>query len=115
MLAPENRLVATRDFDAVYKNGRFFSFESVALKVAKNGLETTRVGLSVGLKFSPRAVDRNRAKRWLREIARKNLGEMKTGFDVVIMLKKESVFPTLQTLEQSFRGAILRGKLLIKS
>ncbi len=113
MLALENRLVAGRDFNAVYKCGRFFSFENIVLKVAKNGLETTRVGFSVGLKFSPRAVERNQVKRWLREIVKKHLGEMKKGFDVIVMPKKEATFPVRQKLEQNLLSAILRGNLLI--
>ncbi len=114
MLSRENRLTLGKDFDLVYKNGRFFSSENVSLKVASNKLNTIRIGFSIGIKFSSTAVARNQAKRWLRDIVRKHLEEMKSGCDIVIMLKKEATEPTYQKLEQSLKNALQRGNLLIK-
>jgi len=114
MLPKENRLILGKDFDLVYKNGCFFSFGNVSLKISKNNLKKTRIGFSIGVKFSPRAVDRNRAKRCLREIIRKSLIEMKTGFDVVIMLKKKKHFPIYENLEQDLKKALIKGNLIVK-
>ena len=114
MLNRENRLILGKDFDLVYKNGRFFSFESIVLKVLKNEAENTRVGLSIGIKFSPSAVSRNEVKRWLREIVRKHLKEIKSGFDIIIIPKKEKKNPTYQALEQDLKNALQKGDLIVK-
>lgn len=114
MLNRENRLILGKDFDLVYKNGRFFSFESVVLKVLKNETENTRVGLSIGIKFSPSAVSRNKVKRWLREIVKKHLKEIKNGFDIIIIPKKEKENLTYQALEQNLKNALQRGNLIVK-
>ena len=114
MLPRENRLVSGKNFDAVHKTGRFFSFEEIVLKVARNSQKETRIGFSIGLKFSPRAVQRNKARRWLREISKKHLPKIKSGLDVVIMLKKGKDFPTYQQLTQNLEAALRRGNLFIK-
>jgi len=114
MLLRENRLISGRDFDAVYREGRFLSSGNLSLKARKNGLGKTRIGFSIGLKFSPEAVKRNKARRWLREIARKQMENIQKSVDIVVMLKKEATFPTYQELENNFQKALLRGNLTIK-
>lgn len=88
MLPYKNRLISSKDFQAVYRYGRFFSFGAIFLKTKKNNVGYTRVGFSVGVNFSKKAVERNRAKRQLREGVKKNLDKIKKGLDIVIMLKK---------------------------
>jgi ribonuclease P protein component len=88
MLPYKNRLINRGDFERVYRYGNFFSFGNITLKVGKNKLNLTRIGFSVGIKFSKKAVERNRIKRQLREIVHKNLNKIKDGFDLVVMIKK---------------------------
>jgi|WetSurMetagenome_2_1015567.scaffolds.fasta_scaffold151331_1 ribonuclease P protein component len=88
MLPYKNRLIKRTDFEKVYKYGRLFYFENVAVKIIKNGIDESRIGFSVGIKFSKKAVERNRAKRQLREILRKMLAKIEKGADVVVMIKK---------------------------
>ncbi|MFA7319267.1 MAG: ribonuclease P protein component [Parcubacteria group bacterium] len=114
MLFRENRLILGRDFNVAYREGRFLSSGNISLKVRENGLEKTRIGFSIGLNFSNKAVDRNKAKRWLREIAKKQLKNIGKSVDMVVMLKKEPTFPTYQALESNFQKALSRGDLIIK-
>ncbi|MDR3558852.1 MAG: ribonuclease P protein component [Candidatus Pacebacteria bacterium] len=88
MLPPKNRLIKKKDFETVHRLGRFFSFGLLAAKVSRNTREETRLGFAVGIKFSKKAVQRNRIKRQLREIVRLNLEKIKPGFDVVVVVRK---------------------------
>lgn len=88
MLPFKNRLTRRRDFEKIQKSGQFFSEANIALKIAKNGLPETRIGFVVGMKFAKKAVERNQAKRQLRDIFQKSLPQIKKGFDVVVMIRK---------------------------
>jgi len=88
MLPFKNRLTKRKDFERVQKSGQFFSEANIALKMAQNGLPETRVGFVVGMKFAKKAVERNQAKRQLRDILQKSLPQIKGGFDVVVMIRK---------------------------
>lgn len=113
MLPFKNRLTKRRDFEAVYKHGRFFSFGVVSLKVKENGLLESRIGFSVGLSFSKRAVVRNRVKRQLREIFRTNLNKINPGLDIVVMIRKEEKEKTKSgALESMLKEALNKGKLI---
>jgi ribonuclease P protein component len=113
MLSRENRLINQKDFEEVHRRGIFFSFGEVLLKVKKNNLKKTRIGFSIGIKFSPKAVERNRVKRQLRGILRKNMQNINAGYDVIISIKKvvEKNIPT-NILEQSLTTALKKAKLL---
>jgi len=90
MLPRKNRLIEAKDFEVINRRGTFFSFGEVFLKVRENNSEETRVGFSIGLKFSSKAVERNRVKRQLRDIFRKNIDKLKKGHDLMISLRKSS-------------------------
>jgi len=86
MLAFKNRLKKQKDFERVFKDGEGFKQGFLYLKVIKNGLQSTRFGFVVSKKFSKKAVDRNKAKRVIREIIKNNLSEIKSGLDVVVVV-----------------------------
>ena len=89
MLPFDNRLVKRRDFERVYKLGRYIFSGNIGLKFVKNDFKETRLGIAVGIKFSKKATIRNLAKRRIREILRKHWGKIEKGFDVVISVRTE--------------------------
>lgn len=76
-----------KDIEKVFKSGNFGCNGFLCSKFNQNGLEYSRIAISIGLKFSKKAVERNRAKRVLREAIRKNYGKIKSGYDLVFYLK----------------------------
>jgi ribonuclease P protein component len=114
MLPFRNRLVKRKDFEKIYKYGNFFCFGVIGIRTLKNELNNVRIGLSVGLKYSKKTVERNKAKRQIREIAKKNLTKIKTGFDMVVTIKKEENKKINQKeLEAMYLKALEKAGLII--
>ncbi len=90
MLEKKNRICLDKEFDRVFKTGQSFYGKVLGIKATKNDLQLSRFGLMVGLKVSKKAVIRNKIKRQLRDIIRKELPLLKEGRDVVII-----VFPLI--------------------
>ncbi len=68
----------------------------MTVAAAENGLETTRLGLSVGRVVWKQAVRRNRVKRVLREAFRLERRELPAGVDLVLIPAK-GVQPELES------------------
>lgn len=82
--------------------------------VAPNGLQTNRLGISVGSAHGS-AVQRNRLKRLIREVWRKNQHQMSKGYDYVVMpaKKNRASLPTYQEVDASL--VALMEKLMTRS
>lgn len=85
MLAKKNRLTKREDFSRVYSKGLYVSINGIAIKYARSENVETRIGLSVGKKFSKKATQRNRIKRLLRQASRAHIQNIKAGFDIIII------------------------------
>lgn len=115
MLPFKNRLVKRKDFDKIQQRGNFFSEANIAIKIVKNDLPDSRIGVIVGLKFSKKAVERNHAKRQIRDLAQKSLPHLKKGFDIMIMIrKKEGEKIIFKKLEQNIIDVFKKSTLLEK-
>jgi ribonuclease P protein component len=88
MLARQFRITKKEDFEAVYRRGRSFSLGMITMAARDNGSDLTRFGIVVSTKFSKYAVERNRIKRQIREIVRKNGKHIKSGYDIVFGARK---------------------------
>jgi ribonuclease P protein component len=83
-----HRLSRSRDFDAVYRHGRSVSTRSFTLYwFQREDDDGPRLGLAVSKKAVPRAVDRNRIKRRLRELWRARAEELPRGRDYVLVVR----------------------------
>jgi len=85
MLPKENRLKKEKEFEAVFKGGRTLRGKSVFLKYLINGTNETRIGFVVSKKISKLAVERNKAKRRMRDIVRLKKDSLKDGLSIVIV------------------------------
>jgi ribonuclease P protein component len=82
----ENRLTSSRDVRRTLSDGRRGSSELVLCFVRREGDAPARVGVTTTRRFAG-AVERNRAKRLLREAARRLVAELPSGMDVVLMAR----------------------------
>jgi ribonuclease P protein component len=88
MLSAENRLKSKKDIDFVFRSGRMITNDFLCLKYHPNKKDRTRVAFSLGLSYSKSAVERNRAKRIMREAVRLHIEKIRSGFDLVFFLRK---------------------------
>ena len=84
-----SRLLRTREFDRVFRERRSASSAILTIYGAPNGLQHSRLGLSIG-KQAGGAIERNRVKRLLREAFRTSRGEIPPGFDFVAVARKDA-------------------------
>ncbi|HRY59966.1 MAG TPA: ribonuclease P protein component [Patescibacteria group bacterium] len=92
-----------KEFDLVYKKGKVFfgTFFALRVLVVKDAKDF-RVGIVVSNKILPKAVERNKKKRQLREIIRLNQGRLISGVWISLVLKKGSEDSNYQELEKEF-------------
>lgn len=69
-----------------------------------------RIGFSITKKFG-NAVQRNRIKRQLREILRLQYNQLKNGYDIIFVVRKEARGASYQMLEGAVYNLLRRGKL----
>lgn len=113
MLPYVNRLTRKEDYEAVYRKGKPLFCEDIVFNILENGLSEVRIGVLVGVRFSKKAVDRNRIKRQIREIMQKNLVKMRSGMDIVISLKKTSQKDlSSEKIKIMLENALKKGKLI---
>ena len=77
------RLVRRSEFEGVYRGGRRRSSQQFSVFYRANGTLDSRFGISVK-KALGGAVVRNRIRRRIREILRRNQAEIASGWDFVI-------------------------------
>ena len=87
MLPKKYRLNKRKDFENVFKNGKFFYNQYVTVKYLKNELDLPRLAFVVSNKISKKAVERNKIKRRLRAIFYTSLKEVRPGLDYIIIVK----------------------------
>jgi ribonuclease P protein component len=75
------------------------------LFVLENQLAVGRIGIAATKKLGG-AVQRNRAKRLIREVFRRN--KLAPGFDVVVVPKRELFDASLTALEADYRNTLER-------
>jgi len=73
------------DFKRAYSKGSRARGACMTVAVCANGLEVSRMGLSIGKRCWKSAVKRNRVRRVFREAFRLSLPELPTGIDVVLI------------------------------
>ena len=107
------RLRKNEDFKLVYKKGKNYWNRNLVLYKRKNGLGYSRIGFSITKKFG-NSVERNRAKRRLKEICRLNFHNIENGYDIIIIPKKNVMYINYKQLERArlhiFKISHLRSK-----
>jgi ribonuclease P protein component len=99
------RIRRRAEFQTVYARGvRVHSRYSTVFILSNEG-GVGRLGIAATKKLGG-AVQRNRAKRLIREVFRRN--KIANGFDVVVIPKRELLDASLSTLETDYRTLLER-------
>jgi ribonuclease P protein component len=102
---PEERIRRRAEFKQVYERGVRIHSRYSTVFILPNQRGVGRLGIAATRKLGG-AVQRNRAKRLIREVFRRN--KIANGFDVVIIPKRELLDATLSTLEADYRTLLER-------
>ncbi len=86
----QGRIKKKKHFESIFKNCLKFGTRYCWVYVAKAVGETPKVAFVAGKKVG-NSVKRNRAKRLLKEVYRKNQMNVKLGHDWIFIAKKELV------------------------
>lgn len=108
------RLRHAADLDGLYRNGQRLFHPLAILIIASNGLELSRFGFAAGRGVG-KAVDRNRAKRLLREAARKRLNQVRPGWDCLFIARKATAEATYKDVDEAVKQLLRRATLLDSS
>jgi ribonuclease P protein component len=113
-LPQDARLRNSADFRAVYNGGRRFEGRLMTVFILSKGLERHRLGITASRKMSLRAVDRNRAKRLLREAFRLSSAELdalKAKYDWVFNARRKIMDAELNSVMEELRRVIAQVML----
>jgi len=96
-----NIIKKNKDFKRVYKYGKSYADKNLVFFILKNNNKNTRFGITTAKKIN-KAVTRNKIRRRLKEIVRKNINNIKKGYDVVVMSRVRGKDCSYKDLETSF-------------
>jgi len=103
---PDEHIRRRAEFQQVYERGTRVHGRFSTLFLLPNNLPIGRLGIAATRKLGG-AVARNRAKRLIREVFRRN--NVAAGFDVVVVPKRELLDASLTALEAEYRHNLERS------
>ena len=100
-----------------FKKGRFFNaplftLKFLPLKNISPNLENSLFSITVSLKIEKKAVKRNRIRRQVYEIIRHLLPDLKPGWAIAILAKKEILDKKYHQIEEELQKAFREIKIL---
>lgn len=101
------RLLKSRDFRRVYEQGQRYHCSLFTIFALQNAQTHSRLGVTV-TKHIGRAVVRNRCKRLVREVFRRNKWRLPEKLDLVVNVKHPMAEATYQETERQFLRFIER-------
>lgn len=105
------RLRKNMEFKRVYNGGKSYWNRNLILYVRKNDLENSRIGITITKKIG-NAVVRNRIRRRMKEILRLKLRNIKSGYDLILIPKKNVQDISYKDLESAMIHIMSISKIL---
>jgi ribonuclease P protein component len=107
-LSRRERLKNRPQFQAVFDRGRRVSSRFMTILTLPNDRDEARLGIVASKKLG-HAVQRNRAKRRIRDLFRRHKRDLGTpGLDVVVIPKRELLDAAFASLDADYRSVLRR-------
>lgn len=103
-LSAKYRLSDKSEIKKTLKMGKRLDSDLFYIKFLPNSANLSRFAIITGLKVSKSAVLRNRIRRRLSEIIRLNILEVKSGYNIVLMIKPRALSQEYKNL----KGALIK-------
>jgi len=97
------------EFRRLYRSGKSTVDAYIAVYYKKYRKSGNRLGITATKKIGC-AVERNRARRLIREAYRLCEDEFPTGLDIVVVARRKAVFANMQTIRGSLRKALAQKR-----
>lgn len=111
MLKKQFRVTENRDFQIIYKKGKYGQEKAFKINFLGNRRSFSRFTVVVSKKTEKSAVKRNRAKRVFREAIRAVYPEIKDGYDFIINIKKEGLATDLESVKKEIKEILKKNNL----
>jgi ribonuclease P protein component len=108
------RLTRSTDFERVRRFGKSYAHPLVVLIALPNEMDQSRFAVSAGRSIG-NAVQRNRAKRILRETIRPLIPTITPGWDLVILARKPMTNASFDEIGSALTSLLSRTNLLEKT
>jgi len=107
---PQNaRLRNSAEFRVVYGKGSRFDGRLLTVFILANGLDRHRLGITASRKMARHAVDRNRAKRLVREafrLSRPEFASLRANYDWVFNVRRAIIETKLDSVIEDLRRVL---------
>lgn len=106
-------LTKNREFQKVYRRGKYAATAFLVIYGLNNNMETTRIGITASKKVG-NSIQRNRIRRLIKENVRLLYGQLVKGFDIVIVARKTDKTANLGIIGREIRYLLYKLGLLDK-
>jgi len=102
---PLERIKKKKDFLHLYKKGKRYRGKYFNLVYLSNASDFSRMAVVVSKKVG-NAIKRNKFKRWMRTLFRRNKNLLKDPLDIIIIVKREIFEASWLKLQEDYLSAI---------
>ena len=99
------------DFSSIYKKGKSIGQKYIVLFYKKNNLSYNRIAFLASKKVG-NSVERNRARRLMKENYRLLKDDIKSGFDIIFIARNTINGVKAYDVKRSMVNALLKSKLM---